>query len=81
MQKCLLHPRSDPTILMPSTELCILTSEHSTGSFKTACLVGGVENDVSDGRQRELCQTVESFNGLCVAVTRFVWQTKSACVG
>ena len=37
--------------------------------------------DVSDGRQREWCQTMESFNGLCVIGTRFVWQTKSACVG
>ena len=54
-------------------------------------MVGGVENQlglsvscqsaVSDGRQRELCQAIESFNGLCFLGTRFVWQTKSACVG
>ena len=37
--------------------------------------------DVSDGRQREWCQTIESFNERCVVGTRFVWQTKSACVG
>ena len=37
--------------------------------------------DVSDGRQREWCETIERFNGLCVVATRFVWQTKSACVG
>ena len=33
--------------------------------------------DVSDGRHRQF----KSFNGLCVVGTRFVWQTKSACVG
>ena len=42
--------------------------------------VSKISLDVSDGRQRELCQATESFNGLCVIGTRFVWQTKSACV-
>ena len=37
--------------------------------------------DVSDGRQRELYQTIESFNGLCVTRKGFVWHNKSACVG
>ena len=58
MQEGLLCPHSDPTIQMTSTGLWILSSElvidlaqhysqnfkHSTGSFETASLVGGVEN-------------------------------------
>ena len=44
MQEGILYPHSDPTIQMTSTGLCILTSEHSTGSFETASLVEGVEN-------------------------------------
>ena len=38
---------------MTSTGLYILTSDYSTGSFETASLVGGVENQLSVGRQRE----------------------------
>ena len=43
LQKGLFYPHSDPTIQMTSTELCILISEHSTGSFETASLVESVE--------------------------------------
>ena len=34
--------------------------------------VSKISLDVSDGRQREWYQTIESFNGLCVVGTRFV---------
>ena len=44
MQEGFLYPHSDPTIQITSTGLCILTSEHSTGSFETTSWIGDVEN-------------------------------------
>ena len=82
MQEGLLYPHSDQTVQMTSTGLCILPLEHSTGFLRLLLWseVSKISLDVTDGRQRECCQTIESFNGLCVIGTQFVWQTKSACV-
>ena len=46
MQEGRLYPHSDQTIQMTLNGFCTLTSEHSTGSYETAPLVGGVENQL-----------------------------------